>query len=605
MPSAIPALRESVVALTPSEKTPNEQRPSRPDWLDAAHKDPAGFWKRYAGELISAAKGVARSAVFEWYDLFHEFAERHVGSNHAAVREYTPASGFGDVSYEVLCQRAKALAATWAVCGVGPRKTVCIVVEVGSTYVTGLLAALYCGAAITLVPPEGSSFVRWALAAAGVVAKPKPGSPVDVFVLAGAKAKPWVSCLGDACLLPIEPKHHVPAPRGAHRFAAKDVVARLFSPLGEAWDELVELTAEQLYLSSLRDGVLLLQLGPGEAVAAPGFSELQFKPALLLSTLACGGTWVELGMEELGDGRALLEGKIDVLGVTSNLRELLRSSSRLRKARLKRWFRNVAEDNDTSAWFDFTAVLAPLGIGTMNYFANVAAGGSLLFSPWSLQFGGTCVWRSPGLPCELGEPNGTGMPPLADVAMLVPGKFPKGTPGIQGGLPENAVGRLVLAVSSVSDSTHQEPRESPGGDGASRGTTRGRPQVGIPRLGSVRHADVAADAQRAHPRARCPLGFRSSFRAGSRVATAGGLSAPRSRQGALPRPRRGVRAESEIGRSEGEHDGRGFERLVALSTSADRFGERAVRTSFGSLPPCLGRSWRCANSQPSRRARRT
>jgi hypothetical protein len=439
-------MQESVVARTPSERTRE-----RPAWLDESYADPPGFWKQYACAIVSAAPGVARSAVFEWYDLFYELAERHTGSQRSAIREYAPASGFRDWSYDELSQRAKVLAATWAARGVGPGKTVCVVVEVSLAYVIGLLAAWYCGATVTLVPPEGSSFVRWALLGAGVDPKPKPGVPGDVYVFAGTKARPWVSSFGQACLLPAEGKLGARPARDAHRFAAKDVVARVFSPLGETQDELVELSAEQLYLSLLRDGLLVMQLSSGKAVAAPGFSELQFKPALVLMTLACGATWVEMGMEEVGDGRALLEGKIDRLGVTPTLRERLRKHPLLRKAKLERWFRNVADDGDPAGWFEFAGALAPLGIRGMNYFANLAAAGSLLFSSWSLQFCGTDVWRSPGLPCKLGEPNGTGMPPLADIAMLVPAKFPKGSPGIQGGLPECAMGRLVLAVSPTSD----------------------------------------------------------------------------------------------------------------------------------------------------------
>ena len=79
------------------------------------------------------------------------------------------------------------------------------------------------------------------------------------------------------------------------------------------------------------------------------------------------------------------------------------------------------------------------------------AGGSLLFSRWAARASGAYVWRSPGLPCELGEPNGTGMPPLGDVAMLVPMKVSKNPPGIQAGLPEAAIGRLVLATTPDHD----------------------------------------------------------------------------------------------------------------------------------------------------------
>lgn len=446
MSPVVSALRESVVVHTPSERS---YRP--PDWLSDAYVEPAGFWTRYARELVAAVPGVTRSAVFEWYDLFYEFAERHAGSNRSAFREYSPASGFRDVSYDVLVERAKLLASTWSAHGVTPGTTVCIVVEVNPTYIIGLLAAWYCGATISLIPPEGESFVHWALGVVGADPKPKAKGPCDVFILAGSKARPWVMSFGETCLLPPECKRAVRPAQFANRFAAKDVAARFFSPLGDAWDEPVALSAEQLYLSLIRDGVLLMQLTPGESVAAPGFSELQFKPALLLMTFACGGTWVEVGMEELGDGRALLEGKLDVLGVTPKVRALLLSNRCLRKAKLRRWFRNVAEDSDVSSWVQFTEALSALGIPTMNYFANIAAGGSLLFSAWALRFSGTEVWRSPGLPCALVEPNGTEMPPLADVAMLVPAKFPKGTPGIQAGLPAHALGRLVLALSQTSE----------------------------------------------------------------------------------------------------------------------------------------------------------
>jgi hypothetical protein len=55
------------------------------------------------------------------------------------------------------------------------------------------------------------------------------------------------------------------------------------------------------------------------------------------------------------------------------------------------------------------------------------------------------------LPCELGEPNGTGMPPLGDVAMLTPMKPQKNKAGIQAGLPPSALGRLVLATTPSYD----------------------------------------------------------------------------------------------------------------------------------------------------------
>jgi hypothetical protein len=271
-----------------------------------------------------------------------------------------------------------------------------------------------------------------------------------VFIVAGAKAGRWLTDFDRACHLDWEPKDTRTPQRDSFRFAADAIVARCFSPLTDDCTPVV-LTAEQLYFSALRDGVLLMQLQPGQTVAAPGFSMVQFKPCLLLMSLACGATWAEVEMQELADGRALLEGQIQILGVTSQVRSALQANPMLRKAKIQRWFRNAAEEGEIREWTSFAEVLAPLGVLGMNYFANTAAGGGILFSPWSSNPIGAGVLRTPGLPCHLCEPNGTSMPPLADVALIAPKKFPKGAPGIQVGLPEAAVGRIVIVRTSEID----------------------------------------------------------------------------------------------------------------------------------------------------------
>jgi hypothetical protein len=443
---------------------------ARPACLEEAYADPAAFWDGIAAELIAAAPGVPSSAVFEWYTLFHEFGRRHASSGRAAFCEFSPAAGFRDSSYEAITRKAQSVAGAWRKRGVVAGASVCIVLEPSPTSVICLLAAWCCGAAVTLIPPDGPSFVLRALLALGLeplapaarakaaaaaasadAASGAPPAPPGAFVVSGTRAKPWLSELDPASMLHWEVPAGTRALAEPHRFPAAAIAARFFSPLGDDWDHPVELSAEQVYLSALRDGLLAFQLAPGQSVAAPGFSDVQFKPALLLMTLACGATWVELDTAELSDGRALLDGRISVLGVTSSVRDLLSGGPLLARARLARWFRNIAEDNDAARWASFEEALAAQGAMGMNYFANSAAGGSLLFSAWCPRPIARGVWRSPGVPCELGEPNGTGMPPLGDVAMLTPLKPKKNAPGIQAGLPASALGRVVLATTPSSD----------------------------------------------------------------------------------------------------------------------------------------------------------
>src|SRR5688572_11585168 len=274
---------------------------ARPAWLRAAYADPAGFWELAAPELIAEAPGVPRSALFQWYNLFHELGARHALGSRPAFQDYSPGRGFRAESYEAIVRRARTLATAWQREGVLPGSAVCLVLDVSAAYLACALAAFCCGATLTVLPPDGPSFVRRALVALASVAKPP-----EVFVVTGTTARPWVESNESVQLLEWESPPALDAPPiEPHRYDAADAAVRLFSPLGADWDTPVELSAEQLYLSALRDGLLVFGLGPGEGIAAPGFCEVQLEPGLVFAALAAGATWVQLSADELEDGRAL------------------------------------------------------------------------------------------------------------------------------------------------------------------------------------------------------------------------------------------------------------------------------------------------------------
>jgi hypothetical protein len=441
----------------------------RPAWLRDSYADPSAFWQIAAPELIAAAPGVPRSAVFQGYNLFHELGARHAVGSRAAHQDYSPGRGFRSETYAALSERALGLATAWRARGVVPGSSLLLVQNVGAAYLACSLAAFCCGATLSVLPPEGPSFVRRALravAAAAARAAPVPspapsGAPPaasakpegpPLFVVAGITARPWVEHEPGVELLDWE---SVPSARGApsiepHRYEANEAAARLFSPLSPEWDTPVELCAEQLYLCALRDGLLLLGLEPGQGIAAPGFCEVQFKPGLLFAALAAGATWVELSLDELEDGRALFGGAIAVLGVSGPLRRLLMASPPPPAGRVTRWFKNLAEDSAVKAWAGFEAFMKEGGALGMQWFANSAAGGSLLFSAWASEPTSASVYRTPGLACELSEPNGTGMPALADVGLLSPPAKPPAGKGVHA-LPASALGQLVIVDTEASD----------------------------------------------------------------------------------------------------------------------------------------------------------
>jgi hypothetical protein len=446
-----------------------EARPGqpRPTWLRDSLADPSAFWQLAAPELIAAAPGVPRSAVFQWYNLFHELGARHAVGSRAAHQDYSPGRGFRSETYAALAERALGLATAWRQRGVVPGSSVLLVQNVGAAYVACALAAFCCGATLSVLPPDGPSFVRRALRAVAAAAARAPADPAapaappaaeakpdgpPLFVVAGITARPWVEHEPGVELLDWE---SVPSARGApsiepHRYEANEAAARLFSPLSPEWDTPVELSAEQLYLCALRDGLLLLGLEPGQGIAAPGFCEVQFKPGLLFAALAAGATWVELSLDELEGGRALFGGAVAVLGVSGPLRRLLMASQPPPAGRLTRWFRNLAEDNAVKAWSGFEGFMKESGALGMQWFGNSAAGGSLLFSAWTSEPSSAGVYRAPGLVCELSEPNGTGMPALADVGLVSPPAKPPAGKGVHP-LPASALGQLVIVDTEASD----------------------------------------------------------------------------------------------------------------------------------------------------------
>lgn len=447
----------SLLALWRADLVATDALPRRPAWLDTAYRSPVEFWEKLASELIAAAPGVPRSAVFEWYNLFHELGERHAVRGRAMHIDYNQGSGFREESYAALTERARVLAKAWRNDGVVPGAPLCIVLNLSAAYVTCVLAAFYCGATLSIVPPEGPDFVRRALQA--VIGPPPPkappgAAPQPVFVVAGTQAKPWVSGLPALRALRWEPDPvmDMAAAFEPHRYDANAAAVRLFSPLSAEWDVPVPLCADQLYLSALRDGVLLLGLEPGQRVSAPGFCEVQYKPGLLFATLAAGATWVEISLDESDEGRVLFAGNVDVLGVCDKVRKWVKDMQLPARPQVTRWFRSLAEENEAvRAWAELEAVMAGTGALGLRWLANSAAGGSIMFSAWSPKpaCGGT--WLTPGLPCELKEPNGTGMSPLSDVALLCPTAQPMAIRGALHQLTSAALGRPVIARTEDSD----------------------------------------------------------------------------------------------------------------------------------------------------------
>jgi hypothetical protein len=362
-----------------------------PTWLDAAAADPAAFWRAIAPALVGAAGGGARSSPFERYDLFADLGARHAGGRRAAWAEHDDAAGVRRWSYAALVDDARSLATAWRAAGIAAGDCIAIVAPPSPQRLAALLAAWHVGAVAAPLPAWGPSYLRARLAAlapAAVVAE--AGDGVD---------------LGAAPRLPLRAP---PADDGrpGHRYAPDEVALRVCSPLGAAPLVPLDVGAERLYLGALRDGALLLGLGPGLAVCAPGASEVRDGLSLLLAALATGGQYVDLGLDAaVGQPALLARIGVDVLGVAPVLRDALVAADGA-GARPARWFRSPAAPIDPPAWQRLARALPRSLAGA--YFASPAAGGAVVAAPWRRELRAAEVLPAPGLAWQLLDPGGSG-----------------------------------------------------------------------------------------------------------------------------------------------------------------------------------------------------
>ena len=382
-------------------------------WLKESHANPPSFWKALtaASDLLLPWPG--KSIPLEKYNFFHDIVIRNRMSAAPAFRWHQARRGWQEASFAELGALAGATASHWAKAGVEAGRKVCLIHPMGIGFAVGLLAALKLGAVISVLPPEGRSFLKRRLEALEpdyiaiehhhrslipgwldrVIGEEKAGSRVD-------------SALDRS-----------------HTYPAGSTVAMLFDPSAGDLPTPKELRADEGYLCPLRDGLVVLGLRPGSAFAAPGMHFSGTQPAMLLASLLTGATYVHIEPEQLAADPGLLSAKpLKTIGISACVRDLLLKNPVDMSGSCGVWLRDVAETSDLDLWQEFANSVGLRDTYGGNFRWNPSLGGCILFSIRRTGFATMKVLPSPGVGFELsgdmvgdaGSARGAGMfSPLA------------------------------------------------------------------------------------------------------------------------------------------------------------------------------------------------
>lgn len=360
-------------------------------WLPLTHGDPERF-----GEVMYAHAGARRDGAFksrprDGHDLYHDCVTAQQGRRRVALvgRE---GEGWASVSYEALHARCNALASAWVEQGAEAGQSVAVVAPPGIDLAVALLTAFRLGMVPTVIPPQGPTRVRGALARCEADRAASAGRHRGLLGAAQEGA------------LPVAAGAKGTGPTGSFTYPANKPAAALLTPFGLSETGVVEVSARTLLDGAVRDGCFVYGLGPGDVLAAPGFDPVQHEPAMLLACLAAGATRAFVGEAELTSEPELLgQLGVTVLGLHRRVRDLWMGQRLRLPPAVRAWFRSLTDAVDGDRWDEFWRTTPDRKQVNFSVVNAAASGGVGLFSPPTTAAPGIRVWPAPGLSHRLGE----------------------------------------------------------------------------------------------------------------------------------------------------------------------------------------------------------
>jgi len=374
-----------------------------PEWLRESWADPDGFAVALGTAHVGRGAPL-KSRPGQQYDFFHDLVVRHSATDRVALRFHDRRAGWQTLGYRALHEQSLRRATEWAGQGVKAGSKVCLLYPVGSELLISLAASLGLGACIGFLPPTGRRFLARRLA----LLKPDfiAAEPHQVLLLKGFEKK-LLTSQGRA------------APAfTSHTYKPTEPLGLLFSPLAEPSGTSAALLSEDAWRGALVDGLLTFGLGPGEHLAAPGYSLLQHLPAFFLATLLRGATYLHLELADVESTAALLaEHPVRALGVAPGLRDvMLRARTVLKN--VSHWFRNPEEPMDWVAWRTWVKQCGMAAVPSSNVLVDSTVGGAILWTPRRVRELHTEAFPAPGRAWALRDVNLSGQEAPGDLGVF-------------------------------------------------------------------------------------------------------------------------------------------------------------------------------------------
>jgi hypothetical protein len=316
------------------------------DWLEKSYAEPGDFFKEFLAITHGKYGYTSKSRVFRQYDFYYDIFEKKGTPEDIAYIDYDSNNNRREVTYKKLRQLVDAKAYDWQVRGAVNGKLICLVYKLSLEYLVCVLAALKLGLILSFLSPARPYLLKKQLRA------------LDPDYISTDAAYALVVNEFQDKLIERMPKDLEKIKGDVHKrswaFISQQSVARLFDFSTDQLFEPFDITCDELYLNSIRDGLLALDLKPGDIFAAPGYSYSETQPAMLISVLMAGAAFLDVKPENYKRSPGLLEDyPISILGINPDFRKFIQEKQIDIFKSCRFWFRNPSPSTEYNKWYLF------------------------------------------------------------------------------------------------------------------------------------------------------------------------------------------------------------------------------------------------------------